>query len=216
MNRVSLRQILEQNFNLDDLNTICFDLGIDFEILGGDGKSAKAKAVIEHCENNGKIEELKTKIQEMRPRVDFPVGGWEVKPSIQFVSPSVDDLFNLATEKYTAQNYHKAKSLCQELEKLAPDYPGLHDLNNAISDALKLENMSRRERIKALSGQLRQKDRTPRVWLLLVFISLLDLFVDFLDSLEWIGRKITDIPFVKKFWEFLRMQIGTLLRVFFD
>src|SRR6185503_14426446 len=43
---VKLRQILISHFNESELRDLCFDLGIDYEVLGGDDKTDKARELI--------------------------------------------------------------------------------------------------------------------------------------------------------------------------
>ena len=40
---VQLREFLTEYFNEEELRTVCFDLGIDYDNLGGEGKGGKAR-----------------------------------------------------------------------------------------------------------------------------------------------------------------------------
>ena len=66
-----LRQILVEQFNEGELRDICFDLGIDHEILLGDGKGNIARELISYCERRGITSQLVKKIIQLRPNVSF-------------------------------------------------------------------------------------------------------------------------------------------------
>lgn len=53
-----LRQKLIDRYSLEDLRTLCFDLGVDYENLPGEGKSAKARELVTHLQRKGRISEL--------------------------------------------------------------------------------------------------------------------------------------------------------------
>jgi len=72
MDRVALRQILSDYFSQDELHTLCFDLGIDFESLGGESKQAKAREIVAYCERTTQTTELVTAIRRLRPKVGLP------------------------------------------------------------------------------------------------------------------------------------------------
>ena len=69
IDRQMLRQNLEVSFNLDELQALCFDIGVDYEDIGGDGQSTKALKLILYCQRRGLIVELLRRCQELRPKV---------------------------------------------------------------------------------------------------------------------------------------------------
>jgi hypothetical protein len=54
-------------FNLQEIEDLCFALTIDFEDLGGTGKSGKARELVKYMERRGRLSELGAKVREMRP-----------------------------------------------------------------------------------------------------------------------------------------------------
>ena len=66
--RNSLRQFLVRHYTLDGLKTLCFNLFVDFENLGGDTKDAKARELILHLERNNRLEDLQTLVGQEQPR----------------------------------------------------------------------------------------------------------------------------------------------------
>jgi hypothetical protein len=71
-NRKELRQLLERHFNEEELRTLCFDLGIDYDALPGTGKAGKARELVAFSDRRGRIEELIALGAQMRPRVPWP------------------------------------------------------------------------------------------------------------------------------------------------
>jgi hypothetical protein len=43
-----LRQFIAEHYDLEDLRTLCFDLGVDYDELGGEGKTVEARAGAVH------------------------------------------------------------------------------------------------------------------------------------------------------------------------
>jgi len=62
---MTLRLTLEEKFDLEDIKNLCFDLGIDFDNLRGEGK--KARGVVAHCRQHGRLEKLAARIASLRP-----------------------------------------------------------------------------------------------------------------------------------------------------
>jgi hypothetical protein len=71
MNVIKLLAYLDQYFSLDDLETLCFLLGVDFDNLGGIGKKGKARELIEYLDKRGRLDALITAMQQERPQLDF-------------------------------------------------------------------------------------------------------------------------------------------------
>ena len=71
IDQLSLRRNLEASFNLDELQALCFDIGVDYEDLGGDGQAAKALKLILYCQRRGLVNELQKRCKMLRPNV-----GW--------------------------------------------------------------------------------------------------------------------------------------------
>lgn len=63
----ALRQLMMTSFSLDEVRTLCFDLGIDFETLGGDDKSSKIVELIQFCGRSGRAAELVDQCRKARP-----------------------------------------------------------------------------------------------------------------------------------------------------
>ena len=60
---VELNSKMNQVFSLDEIESLCFDMGIPFEDLGGEGRGAKIREFIEFCRRRGRDEELVAKVR---------------------------------------------------------------------------------------------------------------------------------------------------------
>ena len=84
----ALREAIDKHFNLEELRTLCDDIGVDFDNLGGEGKEAKARELIAYLERRGELERLIDAIRRQRPgsseSVRYPLRD---KP-IRYADPS--------------------------------------------------------------------------------------------------------------------------------
>ena len=64
-----LYPILVEHFSLEELQTLCFRLKTDYEMLGGEGKEGKARELLEHLERHNELEKLVNYIHEQRPDI---------------------------------------------------------------------------------------------------------------------------------------------------
>jgi tetratricopeptide (TPR) repeat protein len=63
---VRLRQTLTGLFDDGELRTLCFDLGIDYQSLPGEGKADKARELVAYCDRHGRIAELEDQVRQLR------------------------------------------------------------------------------------------------------------------------------------------------------
>ncbi len=61
-----IRHALVDSFDLDELRTLCFDLGMDFESLPGQSKPAKAREMVNYWRNRRDLEKLTEAIRVER------------------------------------------------------------------------------------------------------------------------------------------------------
>ncbi|MCX6032664.1 MAG: hypothetical protein NT169_25685 [Chloroflexi bacterium] len=73
-----LRQGITDAFSAEELITLCSDLGVDYESLGGEGKEAKARELIEHLVRRDQLAPLVAYCLSKRPRYPWPEGSNEV------------------------------------------------------------------------------------------------------------------------------------------
>lgn len=68
---IKLHRILDEYFSMDELNTLCFQVGVDIDDLGGVGQTGKARALIQHLEKRGRTADLLPIIANERPHLDL-------------------------------------------------------------------------------------------------------------------------------------------------
>jgi nucleoside phosphorylase len=105
-----LAQLLENvglYFDLEELRTLCFDLGVDYDSLRGEGKGAKARELLALFDRSGRIPELIEACAKRRPNVawNIPVSPLAGSDKVQTIPPagapssaSVDVLLVTVTE----------------------------------------------------------------------------------------------------------------------
>ncbi len=71
MNLPKLLDLISRHFSEDELKTLCFELGIEFEDLGGVGKTGKARELLQFCRRNDKLQELVAALRAKRPDAEF-------------------------------------------------------------------------------------------------------------------------------------------------
>ena len=88
--RGHLRRLLVEHFDIEDLRTLCFDLGEDYDSLRGEGKAGKARELVAYLERCGRISELVAIGSEMRPNASWNVvlsSATEAPLTLQTVPP---------------------------------------------------------------------------------------------------------------------------------
>jgi hypothetical protein len=66
LDTASLRRFLVERFDLEELRTLCFDLGVDYDGLRGEGKEAKARELIAYMQRRGQLVGLIAAIRRER------------------------------------------------------------------------------------------------------------------------------------------------------
>jgi len=68
-----LRNKITAYFNDDEIRSLCFDLGIEYENLVGETREAKARELVTYCERTSQVSQLVNRCRELRPSVDWRV-----------------------------------------------------------------------------------------------------------------------------------------------
>ncbi len=68
---VTLADLITRYFNLSEVRDLCFRLGIEYEDVGGEGKSEKVRELVMLAERNGRLHHLIPLLQQLRPHVDW-------------------------------------------------------------------------------------------------------------------------------------------------
>jgi Effector-associated domain 7/Domain of unknown function (DUF4062) len=65
----ALCTVIMLHFDLEELKTLCFKLGVDFDSLRGEGKAAKARELVMYLQRRGQLERLIAELKESRPNI---------------------------------------------------------------------------------------------------------------------------------------------------
>lgn len=66
-----LRRLLIGRLDDGELRTLCFDLDVDYDMLGGEGKANKARELISFLNRQGKVSQLVGWLREHRPDIEI-------------------------------------------------------------------------------------------------------------------------------------------------
>jgi hypothetical protein len=68
--RIRILEIIRDSCSLEDLRNLCFYLGIDYDVLPGDRKMAKARSLIHHYERRDALDDLVSQLHRIRPDLE--------------------------------------------------------------------------------------------------------------------------------------------------
>jgi tetratricopeptide (TPR) repeat protein/LysM repeat protein len=137
-----LRRTLTDYFNEDELRTLCFDLGVDYESLSGEGKASKTRELIVHLERHNRIGELLKLVAELRPNVYWGI------PAASEASPQ--QLTRILIDHFDEQ---ELRTLCFDL---GVDYHVLPGKRRKDKARELVEFSERRDRIPDLIWAIRR------------------------------------------------------------
>jgi hypothetical protein len=63
--------MIDEHFNKSELQTLCFDMDVDYDDLNGENKSDKARELIAFCERRQIVPDLVARCRELRPKVEW-------------------------------------------------------------------------------------------------------------------------------------------------
>jgi len=78
-----LRELLAVRFSAGELRTLCFDMGVDYDDLPGEGKADKARELVGFCERHDELVKLVETGKRLRPDV-----AWRAAPESKAAAPS--------------------------------------------------------------------------------------------------------------------------------
>jgi hypothetical protein len=81
-----LRQLIA-SFDLEELRTLCFELGVDYDTLRGEGKAGKARELVLSALRTRRLPNLVEAARGLRPNISWPV----VPPEFEGSAGSIDD-----------------------------------------------------------------------------------------------------------------------------
>jgi Effector-associated domain 7 len=94
-----LRLKIVEHFDDEELRTLCFDVGVDYDNLRGQGKEAKARELIDYMQRQGRLSDVIQACRKARPRVDWNFSA-NARNCQRHVAHHVDDRVRGATRWY--------------------------------------------------------------------------------------------------------------------
>lgn len=73
MTQYSLSNLIDNYFNISEMKSLCFSLGIDYEQIPGSTKKEIAEELVKYCSRRGFLPKLLQKCEGFRPAVDWPL-----------------------------------------------------------------------------------------------------------------------------------------------
>ncbi|MCP4363121.1 MAG: SUMF1/EgtB/PvdO family nonheme iron enzyme [Chloroflexi bacterium] len=70
-NLAQLRQQMVLVFNENELRDLCFNLNVDYEVLGGEGKIGQARELVTYLDRRGRVNELVAICEKERPHLNW-------------------------------------------------------------------------------------------------------------------------------------------------
>lgn len=68
-----LLQLMQSHFNLDELHTLCFELGVNYDLLGEKlGLAERIIRLLEYLTRNDRLADLLLSLRQLRPAVSWP------------------------------------------------------------------------------------------------------------------------------------------------
>lgn len=64
-----IREVLNKYLSDDNLRDLCFELGIDYDDLGGDSRHSRIRELIIRYDKNGELEAVITTVAKIKPKV---------------------------------------------------------------------------------------------------------------------------------------------------
>jgi hypothetical protein len=115
-----LHQQLVDHFSDEELRTLCFSLGINYDGLPGQEIDGKARELILRAVRTNKMAEFIEKCREVRGNVpwEFTFPGTPDSPTV-----ALDDMFHEAAHYQIMGDLGYALQLYRQLQQIAPGYP---------------------------------------------------------------------------------------------
>lgn len=70
---IKIAELIDRHFSRDDLEELCFGLGVDYENLASNGKRTKARALVLRYFRHGTLDLLVQECQYRRPLAQWPL-----------------------------------------------------------------------------------------------------------------------------------------------
>jgi ribosomal protein L37E len=146
-----LRQNLVDYFSISELQTLCFDLGVDYDLLPGEGKYNKARELVYYVIRRNLESEFVSICRQSRPNISwkFPQDAPNSSGSMLHSSPNttLDRMFHEATRYQLRGDLGYALQLYRQLQHIAPTYPRIDAAIAAVERELRSGYVDRYGRV---------------------------------------------------------------------
>jgi nucleoside phosphorylase len=135
VNTTALLQLLTTHFNVSELHDLCFDLGIDFEDLGGQTKSDKARELIAYARRYNRLDELISQAHSQRPQADWSsVGGTSAPAPVSSTNRTPGSAVPTSGTPVEKVDFVIITALEEERDAMLGKLPGYRRLNPTNDD----------------------------------------------------------------------------------
>jgi tetratricopeptide (TPR) repeat protein len=127
-----LREGMCAAFSGGEVQTICFDLGIDYDSLSGNNKIEKIRELIAYCERRGILEDLEGYCRLERPKYVWPLGYPTERSALE--ERKLRELISeFDSIKYDAEeSFQKKISIGEEIIKIDPNNGAKFDVAHLL------------------------------------------------------------------------------------
>ena len=81
MDLVAIHELLTQHFSAEELRTLCFRLGIEYDDLSGNGRADKARELVAYCQRHNLLQDLQRAVTQARPNVTWSTDVTPTNPN---------------------------------------------------------------------------------------------------------------------------------------
>lgn len=145
-----IRDLLVSRFSLDEIQLLCFDLGIDYTHLAGTTHQAKAQSLVAYSHRTGRLDKLVSALKRARPDVYIRPADTEI------AAPETSSIYDAVTLRQFISEHFSLEEVRTLAQDLGVDYDtlpgeGLTHKARELTDAF-----ARRGRLTELAVLLRQ------------------------------------------------------------
>ncbi len=132
-----LRQLLTTHFDAEELHSLCFDLGVDYDDLRGEGKANKARELVAYLDRRGRIPDLVAQCSQLRPQVSWTftfaatptaAPGPEYSRPVSHGLNALAEFIKLPQVRNAVATFRASFKAASEQIDILGDYKQLHDL----------------------------------------------------------------------------------------
>jgi hypothetical protein len=150
--------LLTRGFNEEELKTLAFELGVDYDSLPADGKSGKARELVSHFERRAQLPELVVAVRKVRPFLDTTYSPERVLELQSEILAEADASVRAAFVELT----HQVEAYLNEFDVLHAQLEEWKEVHSLVQD-LQNHFAPARSYIYAFGGQTLSKRERERL-----------------------------------------------------